>query len=575
MKQTESDQPEIGQTSLSSSDDDPRYSAADRTSADLNAEEEMGRKRERAAGRYKPESSWSVDRSIFNQGVTAAGAGSIVYKGKDAATGKYKFLLRHQWFVDAERKTASKQITASNASDAERQLTAWVQQLRNGRIVPRVAGTLADYVEGPWRQRRIVRNAGSTLKTEDGIWNARIKPFLGHLRNDQLTREVLREWVAANASGQLQRRTARQADGTVMEREVRLSTKPRTVKNAKALLTTILNDLVEDGYLAQSPMPRPPRRKSRKERVQADSPAGVTDDQYWTREEVSEFWRLGLPVVRGEAVLKYPRRRTSKEVARGRVEPSFNRMNGYGAAMTFMFGAFGLAFGTRPGETCAARWSDLTRAGEGWLLDVSASIGRPDAIALVQAGCPSWDRTLTKTGVSAHVSDHSGFVERVLLPLRAMQDELIRQGKLKNPEGYIFVKPDGSFYNPDTMREKWQHLLNGLGLRRITPYGLRHTHATLLLEDGVSISAISQRLRHADVTVTAKVYAHVTERLKQRTAGRVGAAGLVPAGAGLQPQADVPQPDEHVLGLRVDVPADAAEGDKVVNLTMWRQRKQA
>jgi integrase len=306
-----------------------------------------------------------------------------------------------------------------------------------------------------------------------------------------------------------------------------------------------------------------------------ETPAVVSEDQYWTREEVLEFWRKGLPVARGEAVLKYPRPRTRREVSQGRPDPRINKMSAYGAALTFIFGGFGLAFGTRPGEGCAARWSDLTPTEDGWLLDVSASIGKPDAIALVHADCPSWDRTLTKTGVAAHVSDNSGFVTGVLLPFRAMQEKLISEGKLHNPEGYIFARPNGSFYNPDRMREKWQHLLTGLGLRVIPPYGLRHTHATLLLEDGVSINAISARLRHADVTVTAKVYAHVTERLKQRTAGRVSAAGLVPADASLRTQSDADPSLEVPPAPAGEALNEPAEDDKVVRLSSWRRRKHA
>jgi hypothetical protein len=190
----------------------------------------------------------------------------------------------------------------------------------------------------------------------------------------------------------------------------------------------------------------------------------------------------------------------------------------------------------------------------------------PDADLLSVAGCPAWDRTLTKTGVKARVSDCSGFVDRFLLPFKTLQEALVAAGKMQNPHGYIFARRDGQFYNPNRIREKWLQFLFGLGLRPISPYGLRHTHATLLLEEGVSINAISERLRHRDVTVTAKVYAHVTARLQQRTAGQVSVAGLVPA----------PSTSSRSL-------ADVASGDEptsaaipgVVSFEEWRRRKEA
>ena len=528
-------------------------------------EDDVARKRgKQAAGRYQPETKWRYNRTIFNQGITAAG--TIVYKGTDPETAEHRFLLRHGWFVDGQRRTASKQVTASNASEAERKLGAWVQELRSGRILPRVVLTLGEYVEGPWRTRRLPRLAGSTLKSYDEIWNSRIKPFLGHLRIDQLTRGTVSDWVAKNGSGQTVTLTRRGSNGASFERQIRLSSKPRRVKNAKALLTTILGDLVDDGYLTQTPMPRPPRRKSRKESAEVQEVDNARDEEYWTRDEVAAFWAAGLPVARREQVLKYPRLRTARERRNGQSETRLDIMDPYGATLTFLFGAFGLAFGTRPGEGCAARWEDLEKAEDGWLLHVRASIGVPDADRLAVAGCPAWDRTLTKTGIKARVSDCSGFVDRYLLPFKAVQDDLLAAGKMQNPHGYIFARPDGQFYNPNRIREKWLQLLSGLGLRPITPYGLRHTHATLLLEDGVSINAISERLRHRDVTVTAKVYAHVTARLQQRTAGQVSAAGLVPApNTASRAESDGAESDELT---RVAIPG-------VLSFRDWRRRKEA
>lgn len=541
-------------------------------------EDEMGRKRAKVAGRYKPEPAWQLNRTVFNRGVTAAGAGTILYKGKDAASGKYKFLLRHQWYEGTERRTAGKLITAANASEAERQLNASAHELRNGRIRSRLHATFAEYVEDTWVPQRRPRLAGSTMISHMQRYRARIKPFLGHLRPDELTADVLRDWVATNASGPTITRQVRRKDGSIAEREVRLSTRPRTVKNAKALLTTILNDMADARYLAQSPMPRSPRRKSRKEKVEVLSATPIGEEEYWTHEEVASFWTKGLPVARGEQELRYPGDRNARDRRTGRTGPRFDRMRPYRAATTFMFGAFGLAFGTRPGEACAARWRDLTKTQEGWVLDVSASIGVPDADQLVLANCPRWDRTPTKTGVQATVSDTSGFVEHFLLPFRAEQERLIAEGKLRNPDGYIFVQTDGSFCNPNLMRDRWRQLLSGLGLRAITLYGLRHTHATLLLEDGVPIEAISARLRHSCVAVTSQVYAHVTARLKQRTSDRVSAAGLVPSDT--QPQVDeTPRamppridqgPDE---GLQDEAPA--SDVGQAVSLDAWRRRRQA
>lgn len=52
--------------------------------------------------------------------------------------------------------------------------------------------------------------------------------------------------------------------------------------------------------------------------------------------------------------------------------------------------------------------------------------------------------------------------------------------------------------------------------RKITPHTLRHTHASLMLENGMSVGAISNRLGHADSKVTREIYLHVTQKLKEK-----------------------------------------------------------
>lgn len=62
------------------------------------------------------------------------------------------------------------------------------------------------------------------------------------------------------------------------------------------------------------------------------------------------------------------------------------------------------------------------------------------------------------------------------------------------------------------LRENSKRVLN----KYITTHALRHTHASLLMEKGVSIDAISRRLGHEDSRITKEIYLHVTEKLKEK-----------------------------------------------------------
>nr|WP_282104361.1 tyrosine-type recombinase/integrase [Exiguobacterium sp. 17-1] len=54
----------------------------------------------------------------------------------------------------------------------------------------------------------------------------------------------------------------------------------------------------------------------------------------------------------------------------------------------------------------------------------------------------------------------------------------------------------------------------------VTLHGLRHTHATLLLEVGTHAKVIQERLGHADAKTTMDTYAHVIHTLQENTASQ-------------------------------------------------------
>lgn len=62
------------------------------------------------------------------------------------------------------------------------------------------------------------------------------------------------------------------------------------------------------------------------------------------------------------------------------------------------------------------------------------------------------------------------------------------------------------------LKENSKHILG----RAIVPHTLRHTHASLLMEQGVSIDTISRRLGHADSQITRQIYLHVTKKLREK-----------------------------------------------------------
>jgi integrase len=79
----------------------------------------------------------------------------------------------------------------------------------------------------------------------------------------------------------------------------------------------------------------------------------------------------------------------------------------------------------------------------------------------------------------------------------------------------VFCQSDGTPFKPGTIRQSWKRLTKRLGIKNISFHALRHTHATLLLRQGISPKVISERLGHANITTTLNIYAHVTPGMQR------------------------------------------------------------
>ena len=113
--------------------------------------------------------------------------------------------------------------------------------------------------------------------------------------------------------------------------------------------------------------------------------------------------------------------------------------------------------------------------------------------------------------------------------------------------GYVFTRPAGSPIEGATLTRYFNALLRRASLRRIRFHDLRHSAATLLLEQGVELVVIKELLGHAHIGVTATVYAHVRLRLQRDAIDLLGNALRNPA----QPAARPDDGDPPLCGAPV------------------------
>lgn len=80
----------------------------------------------------------------------------------------------------------------------------------------------------------------------------------------------------------------------------------------------------------------------------------------------------------------------------------------------------------------------------------------------------------------------------------------------------VFYNPASKYkvYSNTGVNKALKKLLETLKIDPVSIHSLRHTHASVLLYKGVSIQYISERLGHADIDTTVRVYAHMVKELK-------------------------------------------------------------
>lgn len=102
------------------------------------------------------------------------------------------------------------------------------------------------------------------------------------------------------------------------------------------------------------------------------------------------------------------------------------------------------------------------------------------------------------------------------------QKEKARIGGPYNRDQLVFCDSKGLPLHPRAFTRQFQKALKNSGIRKIRFHDLRHTVATMLLEDGKAINTVQEILGHYNAAFTAAQYGHVTSRMQQEATETLG-----------------------------------------------------
>jgi integrase len=325
----------------------------------------------------------------------------------------------------------------------------------------------------------------NTMESYKRSFRVHILPELGDIRIDEITRDRVKQFVSTLVQKRTRiRKIEKDTDekGNVIERKVTYVERPlsrSTIRIILAALNVLLNHAKEDGHI-------PANHASRLGKLYKQAPK--------LHEEIQPLTHAEVPVFLDAARTYFPE--------------------------YFVLFLCAIHTGMRSGELAGLQWPDIDFNGKFVMVRRNFTRGRLEK---------------TKTGQIRRVDLSDALLHELDVMKRKRKKEYLAKGKNEIPE-WVFLSPgniiwedgqpvghnEGEQVEMQNVKNRYFHkCLEKAGLRRIRFHDLRHTFASLLIQNGESLAYVKDQLGHSSIKMTVDVYGHLVPGANRQAVNRL------------------------------------------------------
>lgn len=355
------------------------------------------------------------------------------------------------WTPDPEK------TEKQNQKALERFMMEFEERVKNGKYLSGEKITFKAFTEKWMEEYAKLQLEATTVENYTFLLNTHILPAIGHLKLSRVQPAHLNKLY----STMLEERKDGKEGGY----------SPTTIKRCHATISSIMSTAVQWNIITENPCQRvkPPKQTR-----------NSSDIKFFTPEQAERFLA-----------------ELNVETADGRIQLQHN-----------IFFQLALFCGMRRSELVALHWSDI---------DYSQRTICINKCTTIVKNQPYQKNTKNRTSERTIAIPDS-----VLVMLKSYRLEYNKYrlsiGSQWVGDDYIFIQWNGSQMYPSTPDGVIRKVIDRYNanhedkLPPVTPHGLRHTSATLLISENVDVRTVSGRLGHAQTSTTLNIYSHSLQK---------------------------------------------------------------